>query len=211
MSKCLQEDNLNLKGLALFSLHPRAYITTTQRVENNIHSRLCLQGTTCNYLIYAPPSQRPKNITGTSLCCIKTAQEEHFQAACMTLVSTKTKEIYFLFYSKQNTCTCTECISKLILPCSFSNLYHKSACFLICIFNIAMLCKGLCFFVFKQHNVKPFHTSAFCWNKWYRCSKAILPSYFSSGRSVQSQFSSASDIKNYECSKRMCWSAWGHI
>lgn len=58
------EDNLNLKGLALFSLHPRACIITTERVENNIHSRLCLQGTTCNYFIYAPPSQRPKNITG---------------------------------------------------------------------------------------------------------------------------------------------------
>lgn len=83
MAKRLQEDNLNLKGLALISLHRRTYITTTQRVENNIHSKLCLQGTACNYFIYALPSQRPKNTTGISLCCIKTAQEKYFQAACM--------------------------------------------------------------------------------------------------------------------------------
>lgn len=161
MAKCLQEDNLNLKGLALFSLHPRAYITTTQRMENNIHSKLCLQGTTCNYFIYAPPSQRPKNTTGISLCCIKTAQEKYFQAACTIFPVYEDERNIFYFHSKQN--TGTEYIRKLILPHSFSNLCDKRACFIDLYLQWHLLCKGLWFFyVFKQCNVKPFYTSAFC-------------------------------------------------
>lgn len=125
MSKCLQEDNLNLKGLALFSLHPRAYITTTQRAESNIHSRLCLQGTICNYFIYAPPSETPKNW--------KAALKQHKSNISKQLVQyfpcLQRQKKYIFFLSKQNTCTHTKWISKLILPRSFSNLCDKRTCF----------------------------------------------------------------------------------
>lgn len=61
--------------------------------------------------------------------------------------------------------------------------------------HTAMLCKISDFYVFKQHNVKT------CSNKWYSCSKAMLYSHFSSGKTVQSQCSSGSDIRDYRLSK----------
>lgn len=141
MSKCLEEDNLNLKGLALFSLHPRAYITTTQRVENNIHSRLCLQGTTCNYFIYAPPSQRPKNTTGTSLWCIKIAQEKYFQAACTTFPVYKNKRNIFSFPQQVKHMQMHRMHQQTHSSMQFFQTYvTKEPVFLICIFNSTLQC-----------------------------------------------------------------------
>lgn len=211
MSKCLQEDNSNLKGLALFSLHPRAYITT-QWAENNIHSRLCLQGTLA---IISSTLLLHRDLKTPLESCIKTAQEKYFQAACTTFsLSTKEKEVHFFLPASKTHAHVQNDSANSFFHTVFQTYVTKEPVVSTFIFsNMAFgrLCKRLCFYLFKQCNVKPFYTSAFCWNKWYSHSKAILQSHFSPGKSVQSQFCSASDIKDYKLSKRVCRSARGRI
>lgn len=108
-SKCLQEDDSNLKGLAFFSLHPRAYITSIQWAWNNIFIQgysfwnwTCSKAYACRAplpIITCMVLHRALKISLESW--IETALENYFQVACMIFsLSTKTREIYTLFHSK---------------------------------------------------------------------------------------------------------------
>lgn len=138
ISKCLQEDNSNLKGLAFFSLHPRAYITSTQWAQNNILTRdysfwnwTCSKAYACRAPLAIITFMLLHRDLKTSLeSCIKTALEKYFQVACTVFsLSTRTKEAYsFPQQNKTHAHTQNESAQLFLTHC-FSNQHDKKSLF----------------------------------------------------------------------------------
>ena len=165
--------------------------------------------------MYAP-SQRPQNITRK---LYENSTGEIFPISlCGVFPVCKDKRSIFFSIAKQNTCTHTKWISTTLFYILFLKpMWKKDPALAFFVFNsvayCSMLCKRSDFYVFKQYKVNPFSALALCSNKWYSCSKAMLHSHFSSGKSIQSHYSSRSDIRDYKLSKcgEVQWHSWGGV